>query len=65
MKNSKAYEKSETTVTAKGDTTALVVGNTQVNVLFILCFDYFKSFEETSTSIISTSYIQNELLLLF
>jgi solute carrier family 26 protein len=30
VKNSKAYEKSETTVTAKGDTTALVVGNTQV-----------------------------------
>ena len=65
MKNSKAYEKAETSVTGNGDTAALVVENTQVNVFFFLCFDYFKSFEATSKSIIRTSYIQNELLLLF
>jgi hypothetical protein len=59
VKNSKAYEKAETSMTAHGDTAALVVENTQVNVLCFLFFDYFKSVEGTSTSIIRTSYIQN------
>jgi hypothetical protein len=59
VKNSTAYEKAETSLTATGDTAALVVENTQVNIIFFLCFDYFKSYEETSTSIIRTSYIQN------
>jgi len=34
VKNSKAYEKAETSVTAIGDMAALVGENTQVNVLF-------------------------------
>jgi len=65
VKNSKEYEKAVTSVTTSGDTAALVVENTQVSFLFFFCFDYFKSFEEPCTSIIRTSYIQNELLRLF
>ena len=59
VKNSKANEKAEPTRTANGDMAALMVENTPVSVLCFLCFDYFKSFEETSTSIIRTSHIQN------